>query len=187
MIDLTLNTDKIVAFNDLEDLNTVGMLKSLFYGECLAHEGEADEECEHDYLMLADEIHAGFEKCYIPVVKATWNFAKNPFESYVQDWMNLRGIDDVFKFLYGTKHGALLPLMDANHALLTLLKYHAEIEAIIDEMADGMGFDFWHIFFDTKIVGNEWMTGASKFKCETLPLIAFEKTVRRVMDDLLEW
>ena len=189
MIKLTLTNGVTHDFhNKDETMEGEGMLKSLFNAKCSAREGDPNTDCTEDYIMLNSKIPANYREAYVPIVKAEWNFAENPFEHYVQNWMTERKIEGVFKFLngkYPARFGALfLPLERKEHAILTLVKYSDDIESIIDEMADGMGLDFYYVFYHYERVNGNLKIGASKFKLETLPLIAFEETVRRAIQDL---
>ena len=161
-------------------------------GECSAREGDVHDECTTDYIYLTEEVEVNDKVCYVRIIKAEWDFAEDAFEEYVQDWMNEKGIQGVFRIL-NAKRGEIfecgfLPVhSNRDHALLLLFKHKDFIEDIINEAADQMGIEFWHVFFDTKHVNGKLSTGASKFKLETLPLIAFEETLYHVITETIEW
>ena len=100
MLKLTLENGNVIDFyNDEEDLNTKGMLMSLFDGECSAREGDFNKDCSTDYIVLTNEIEACFRECYLRVVKVRWDFAADAHQRYIEKWMNRNGIDAVFKLL----------------------------------------------------------------------------------------
>ena len=193
MVKLTLADGRVIDFKNVaEHVQTEKILVSLFSGDCSVREGKNAADCTDDYLMVTNElwrkVETEYRECYVVVESAKWTFAETPFAQYVQDWMNKRGIEDVFKFLnarYPARFGALFfPLENREHATVVLIRYLDEIESMINEMTDGMGLEFYYVFFETKRVGHKVTTGASQFKVSTLPIIAFEERLRRVMYDL---
>ena len=205
MIKLHLEDGRQIEFiNDKDKGLGAEGLKLLFLGECSAREGDVHDECTTDYIYLTEEVEVNDKVCYVRIIKAEWDFAENAFEEYVQDWMNEKGIQGVFRILnakrgetfecgFLAKRGetfecGFLPIhSNRDHALLLLVKQKEAIEDIINEAAEQMGIEFWRVFFDTKHVNGKLSTGASKFKLETLPLIAFEETLYGVITETIEW
>ena len=163
---------KIQTHNDTYDYEDVQMSKpqaeSLFSGES-ALRVHSDLSFEIVDVDVDDDT--------LETVKAVkWAFATNDFERYVQDWMNDQEFGYILDLLHGGIQSGITELMWNTTARERLAEHFEDVAYAIQDVIDNMGASEFFAIFEER----------HEFSFEIFIVIAFEETVRKAVESVIE-
>ena len=162
--------DELVNFDDMNQIHDFDDLSNLFGGQMYL-DVDAQEIVDYETYGTTPSDEATIK----PIKSARWAFASDSegWRGYIQQEMNDLEISGIQGLLEGGIGSGYTDLMWTNKCYEVMAAHLRDIESVISEIAEEIGFDFWAIFAD----GVDF---------QKLTWCAFEESVRRIIEREVE-